>query len=630
METDNQVLLSAFAMGLGLAVLMHVWKKASLRWTHWVPLLKRGAELSLKGALGGCSLVLIWRVLQAPREQMPVMAGVALLGFALPFAYFRIRKGGLFGAEDTVKRGTTLAKASEVRKVVLSKTKNHRLSLGGVPVPRDAEPYHFLIAGATGTGKSVAINHVLQELRAANDTVILVDSGGDFMSKHFDASTDFVFNPFDDRCVNWSPLLEMQGEWDAEALARSMVPDGTGESKEWNSYAQTFVASVLKKLWALNRLNLQDLLYYILSAPTSELKGFLSGTPSAAQLASEKTFGSIRTIASNYLTAYSYLPGKGDAFSVSEMVQAEHSGFLFLTYRDDQLDSLRSLIGCILDVASRAILSLQPDPNRRIWLIIDEFASIGRVQSIEAVATKARKVGGCLLVGLQTVSQLRDRYGEHGAQTILSCLSSWLVLRCSDADTAEYMSKYVGDVELVRQTKSTNVSDSGDSQGRNEQQTTQRAVLPSEIQALPNLAGYLKLSGGLPLCEVTLDVKKLKNTTAHTASFVKRDTRAKPLVNFGVPSTGAVNAASSGPTSGPASATPASGASAPPSPVRTPVSAPARSSPPTPAQRPAPASSPAQPEIVKGVTVGLASPPAPPPPPPLRDTHVLLVRNNKD
>lgn len=611
MNTENDALISALALGFGLSVLMHVWKKASLRWTHWVPLLKRAAELSLKAALAITAVLLLWEVGQAPKPQMPMVAALGGLGFALPFAYFRFRKGGFFGKEDTVKRGTTLASAADVRRTVLSKTKFHRLSLGGVPVPRDAEPYHFLIAGATGTGKSVAINQVLQELRAANDTVILVDSGGDFLSKHFDASTDFVFNPFDDRCVNWSPLLEMQGEWDAEALARSMVPDGTGESKEWNSYAQTFVASVLKKLWTLNRLNLQDLLYFILSAPTSELKTFLSGTPSAAQLSSEKTFGSIRTIASNYLTAYSYLPGKGDAFSVSEMVQAEHSGFLFLTYRDDQLDSLRSLLGCVLDVAARSILSLQPDPNRRIWLIIDEFASIGRVQSIEAVATKARKVGGCLLLGLQTVSQLKDRYGEHGAQTILSCLSSWLVLRCSDADTAEYMSKYVGDVELIRQTRSTNVSDTGDSQGRNEQQTTQRAVLASEIQALPNLAGYLKLSGGLPLCEVTLDVKKLKNTTVHTEAFVKRDARAKPLVNFGAPSQ---------PLASPPSAEP--------------LAAPVYRTQPEPASRSAPTPSPTatppkKPAMVQGVTVGVAPTPPTPRPAPLRDTHVLLTRKSK-
>lgn len=526
----NTPWLAPLLQGALISALLFIWKKGSQKWTHWLPIIRKGVEIGLKLAIGSVVLYAAYKTFSASD---PVMDALWTAAGALGFAVI-LKKAKLldFTKKEKIKRGTTLVPASDVKRQVFKKSKKNRLHIGEVPIPDAAEPYHFLIAGATGTGKSVAINHILKSLRAANDTVILVDSGGDFLSKHFEERTDFVLNPFDNRCVNWSPLLEMRGEWDAEALARSMIPDGTGESKEWNSYAQTLVASLLRKLWTEDRLNLEDLLYYALTAPIPELKEFLEGTASVAQMSSEKTFGSIRTIVSNYLNPYSYLPAKGNAFSVSEMIDAEHSGFLFLTYRDDQLDSLRSLIACILDVAARSILSLKPDPNRRIWLVIDEFASIGRVQSVEAVATKARKVGGCLLVGLQTVSQLRDRYGEHSAQTILSCLSTWLVLRCADADTAEYMSKYVGDVELIRQSKSSNTSESGDSQGKSEQQTTQRAVLPSEIQALENLHGYLKIAGGYPLCEVQLDTKSLNLRDGAGEPFVKRDVVAKPLIKF--------------------------------------------------------------------------------------------------
>ncbi|MCC5611334.1 type IV secretion system DNA-binding domain-containing protein [Nostoc sp. CHAB 5834] len=577
-------------LGFAVTALLYLWKKGSVRWAHWFPLLKKGIELSLKAAVAVVAVYATYTI--ANSEDVPMNVAAALIGAAVPGLYLRFVKNIRFGdGDEKIKRGTQMATVEEVSRAVFKKSKRNRLNFGGVPVPLDAEPYHFLIAGATGTGKSVAINQILQELRAANDTVILVDSGGDFLARHFQKDTDFVFNPFDERCVNWSPLLEMHGEWDAEALARSIIPDAVGESKEWNSYAQTFVSAVLRKLWTTNQLKLEDLLYYVLSAPTSELKTFLQGTAATAQMSSEKTFGSIRTIASNYLTAYSYLPGKGDAFSVTEMVRAEHSGFLFLTYRDDQLDSLRSLLGCVLDVTTRAILSMPPDPNRRVWLIIDEFASVGKVQSIEAVATKARKAGGCLLIGLQSVSQLKDRYGEHGAQTILSCLSTWLVLRSPDADTAEYMSKYVGDVELVRQSRSLNVSETGDSQGRNEQQTTQRAVLPSQIQALPNLHGYLKLAGGYPLCEVKLETKGLKTVKNPAPSFQMRDLKTAPLLDFNKRE----GAAPTVDTSAPAQAMPTA----------------------------EPSTRAAKEELVKGVTVGLAKPAAPEP---LRHTHVLVTR----
>ncbi|MNR71399.1 Coupling protein TraD [compost metagenome] len=552
MELLSQLAPSVGA-GLSGALLLWMWRKCAARWSTWFPLLKKSLELLLWLWALGSAVLIVLSVAGAADVRLGVLG--ALLGFALPSGWDMVmsRRTG----KEEVKRGTTIATPQFVKRQVKASKKRSRLELGDVPIPFDAEPYHQMFAGSTGTGKSVAINAVLDQLRAANDTVILVDSGGEFLSKHFRADSDFVFNPFDERCVNWSPVLEMQGEWDAEAMARSIVPDGVGDSKEWNGYAQTLVASVMRQLYLRGKMTLQDFLYYVQAASTAELKELLQGTSAAAQLSSEKTFGSIRTIAANYLTAYAYLPNAGQPFSVSEMIRAEHSGFLFVTYREDQLDSLRSLIGCILDVASRAILSLSPNPERRIWLVLDEFASIGKVQSIEAVATKARKNGGCLLLGLQTVSQLRDRYGEFGAQTILSCLSTWLVLRCGDADTAEYMSKYIGDVELLRQARSSSVSDTGESTSHNDQQLTQRAILPSQIQGLPNLSGFLKLAGNYPLCQVKLPIPT-KSRPVVTSAFEARDFEARPMLRLSPTQAAPAGSAPAKPASAAAPAAPAS------------------------------------------------------------------------
>ncbi len=513
--------------GFTLYALFWLWKKGASRWGSWFPALKKGMEWGLWVV---ALFWLFWAVSLISRDasqlQPAALALGAVLGLAAP-ALVTWRKGPV---KEETKRGSTLADAKKVARMVKATKKQSALVLGGVPIPFDVEPYHFMVAGSTGTGKSVAISTLLDTLQARNDTVILVDSGGGFLSKYYREDTDFIFNPYDERCVGWSPTAEMSGAWDAQALARSIVPDGTGDAKEWNNYAQTFVSSVLRRLWETKRLSLRDFLYYVQVAPIKELKTLLEGTPASSQLEAEKTFGSIRTIAGNYIASYDYLPSKKDTFSVADMIRAEHSGMLFVTYRDDQLDSLRSLIGCLLDVAARTILSLEPNPHRRVWLIIDEFASIGKVQSIEQVATKARKAGGCLVLGLQSVSQLKDRYGEHGAQTILSCLSTWLVLRCSDADTADYMSKYIGEAEVQRSQKSASNSDSGGSESWSEQSTTQRVVLASEIQAYPNLEGLLKLAGDFPVCGVKLSFPAKRSE--NTPSFEQRDFQSNPLLKL--------------------------------------------------------------------------------------------------
>lgn len=523
--TNTPLLIEALLTGFSLYALFWLWKKGASRWNTWFPALRKGLEWSLFGAVG------LWVFQSASlftREgaAMEQLVLAFVIGLALPVAMTARKRT----TKEEVKRGSTLADSKKVARQVKQQSKNSVLELGGVPIPLDAEPYHLMIAGSTGTGKSVAISTLLEKINARGDTVIMVDSGGGFLSKYFRPDQDFVFNPYDDRCVGWSPTAEMTGPWDAQALARSIVPDGTGDAKEWNSYAQTFIASVLRKLWETNRRSLQDFLYFVQAASIEELEVLLEGTPAASQLAAERTFGSIRTIAGNYVASYEYLPVNKETFSVAEMVKAEHSGTLFITYRDDQLDSLRSLIACLLDVAARTILSLEPNPNRRVWLIIDEFASIGKVQSIEQVATKARKAGGCLVVGLQSISQLKDRYGEHGAQTILSCLSTWLVLRCADADTADYMSKYIGEAEVEKTQRGSSQSDSGESETYNEQSSTQRVVLASEIQAFANLNGLLKLAGDYPVCKVKLNLPAKR--AEGTPSFEERDFTENPLVKL--------------------------------------------------------------------------------------------------
>ncbi len=517
-----------FVCGFGLYVTMYLWRKGAARWGTWFPLLRKTLEWGLIGVAAALAIYSLYGVLNT--ELPAALTSLVLAaGAAVPELYLRYKKKP-DGEKEETQRGSEVLSAAEVRKRVKTSKQPTFLSLGGIPVPVSAEPYHFLIAGSTGTGKSVAINALLTKIRERGDTAILVDSGGDFLNKHFREETDFVFNPFDDRCVGWSPTLEMQGAWDAQALARSLVPDGIGDSREWNSYAQTFISSVLRKLWESQRLTLADFLYYAQVAPIKELKELLEGTPAMSQLGSEKMFGSIRTIASNYLTSYDYLPTDQEPFSLTQMVQAEHSGVLFITYRDDQLDALRNIIASMLDVASRAVLSLEPNPNRRVWLIIDEFASIGRVQSVEAVATKARKAGGCLVLGVQSVSQLRDRYGENGAQTILSCLSTWLVLRCSDADTAEYMSRYIGEAEVSRLQSGKTSGDTGDSQSQNEQRLTRRTVLASEIQQFENLNGLLKMAGNYPVCRVKLPIASFE--PSGTKPFEARNFLKRPLLRM--------------------------------------------------------------------------------------------------
>ncbi|MBK3780400.1 type IV secretion system DNA-binding domain-containing protein [Paraburkholderia aspalathi] len=516
--------------GFTLYALFTIWRKLAARWVNWFPLAAKLTRGVLYAAAVGV-VVLGFRAMPTTLAPAEAMAWLAIGAGAAPVLNLLARR---LRPREKLRRGAAVGKPRDVNRQSASELPKadftDSVTIGGVNIPRSVEPYHFLVVGSTGTGKSVAITRLLDEIEARGDLAIIVDSGGESAARYYREGRDHILNPFDDRCTPWSPTAEMKGPWDAEALSKSMIPDGEGDNKDWNSYAQTFVTSVLRKLDDQRRLSIKTLLYYVQAAPISELEPFLAGTAAASQLVSDRTFGSIRTIAANFLATYAYLQDHDDPFSVAQFIRAERPGFLFLSYRDDQIDSLRNMIACVLDVASRTVLSLPDSTTRRVWLIIDEFASIGKVQSIETFAAKARKKGGCLLLGMQSVSQLQKTYGDKGAQTILSNLSSWLVLRCSDAETAEYISTYIGEKEISRMMRGEQSSDSGGSSGLNEQVQTERAVMPVQVQRLKDRTGFFKLSGDYAICRIKLDFPKKRGRVAE--QYAERDFKLKPMLDL--------------------------------------------------------------------------------------------------
>ena len=95
-------------------------------------------------------------------------------------------------------------------------------------------------------------------------------------------------------------------------------------------------------------------------------------------------------------------------------------------------------------------------------------------------------------------------YGDAEAQTIVENCGSTLILRCSASErggTAEFASRLIGQREIIRRSVSHTRSTSDrspiighGSRTTSEQHLVEYAVLPSEIEQLPDRAGFLKFA----------------------------------------------------------------------------------------------------------------------------------------
>ena len=462
---------------------------------------------------------------------------VYVAGVYLAWTWDDHRRAG--NSENGLLRGARMLSAPDLSNLVLSRHNRADLQIGGVPVPWDFETRGFLFSGAPGTGKSVAITAMLDVIYPRGDSGFVADRNGSYTARYYNPDRDIILNPLDGRAVEWSPLAEMHQEYDAETIAKSLIPDAVGDAGEWNRYAQVIMSAILLHCWKLDLSN-SEIVRLAQQADMRELARVFEGQAAIGLLQNEKMFGSIRGIVSTYTAGLNRLIQSAgrDAFSIKKAVAGGYgegeARFMFFPYLSDQMKPLRTIISGMADIYADSVMVLPPSFDRRAWLVLDEFASLGRVESMENFLTNARKHGGSALLGMQSISQVHALYGRENATSMLSSVSNSLTLRAPDSETSEYLSKGFGDKQILRVMQSGGSSSNaqGDSSSSNwsQQIVTERLVLPAEISSLPDLCGYIKLSGDLPCSPLRLALPGQRQPVAAAFEPTARPTtQAEPL-----------------------------------------------------------------------------------------------------
>lgn len=423
-------------------------------------------------------------------------------------------QGGAAKQDETLLRGAAVVSgaglAASLKRGATEDDLANVIEWGGVPVPPKSEPEHFLIEGKTGAGKTQAINEMMRKVRRRNQAAIIADPAGGYLAR-FGQQGDIILNPFDKRTVEWSPFAEIEAEYDYRRIAKAAIPDGNGENEQWTNHAQVLFAECMRVMHKRGQNSVRKLLYYVTAADQSELAELLQDSPAAVltKQGNERMLGSVRSCAGTPLANWIYLADQG-TFSVRKWVRASDTNpaWLFLTYTDAQMGELRNLVACWLELAIVEGLSMVESQSRRLWYVMDELDSLGKINSLRAGLTKLRKYGGVCVSGLQTIAQLRHTYGHDEAQTLLSCMTTKLILKAGDGETAKYFENEIGQQEVEREEvsegTSRKVGDFGSaSENKSMRRNTQAAVLASQITGLDNLQGYLMLTGQ-PIAKVQL------------------------------------------------------------------------------------------------------------------------------
>jgi type IV secretory pathway TraG/TraD family ATPase VirD4 len=420
---------------------------------------------------------------------------------------------------NTYRRGALVGRY--VPAAAKSRARAAEITLAGLAIPAQDETKHFKLIGTTGTGKSTAIREIMTQALARGDRAVIADPDGGYL-RHFHRPErgDVLLNPFDRRSVKWNLFAEINSSYDVEQLARSLIPDHDGQDRSWRGYARTFFTAVTRQAHEAGITDVNELYRLLVVADTDELRALVRGTPAQPFLDehNSRMFDSIRSVTSSAVGALEYVGRQeGTEFSIRGWVRDKNPGVLFIPYKAGQIAALRSTISAWMRLAIFEAMEQEEGPrgssrNGRLWFVIDELDALGQIDGLKDALARLRKFDGRCVLGFQSLAQVSSTYGQGDAHTIVENCGNTLILRCSASEgggTARFASQLIGEREILRTTvsKSRRATEFLGSVTHAQHLNVEAAVLPSQVEQLPDLAGYLKYASDPTWQRVRLDAK---------------------------------------------------------------------------------------------------------------------------
>ncbi|CAM3671313.1 putative conjugative transfer protein TraD (plasmid) [Legionella longbeachae NSW150] len=463
-----------------------------------------------------------------------IFGGAVYLLITLLFSRFFIKLGEKY-TKDQFISGTRLADSP--KETIKSVNESQRGAseiklLNRLPMPKFSEKQGMLFHGTTGAGKTQAMMMLLEQIRALGEPAIIYDKECTIKPYFFDECIDVELNPVSKLCANWKMWRECANPLEFGSFATYLIPKSVqGSDPFWVDSARTIFTSMAWKIRDYAEKDPVFLLQLLLTTSLEEIRNILKGTESENLVSKEieKTAISIKSVLATYTKALRFLEGleksgKED-FSIKEWIENTadpkkyNKGWLFITSRSKYHKEIKPLISLWLGLAMQGVQSLAANNKGRIWLVMDELASLHRLETISDTLADIRKFGGCVAIGIQSIAQLDFIYGTHEAGAIADLLNTSIYFRSPKSKVAKWVSEDLGPqvINEMKESQSYGPDSVRDGNTVGSQRTKRNTVEEGDIMTLDDMECYVRLVGNHP-------ITRLKN------QYIERKEICVPLI----------------------------------------------------------------------------------------------------
>ncbi|WP_229413414.1 type IV secretion system DNA-binding domain-containing protein [Massilia violaceinigra] len=327
----------------------------------------------------------------------------------------------------------------------------------GVPYPADLWTRHMLVLGSVGSGKSTAIKPLIAKVVAAGERALIFDPKGEF-TKGFGEPA--ILAPWDSRSVAWVIAKDMRNIGDMRRFAAAMVREA--HDPMWSNAARQLLVGFMVYLkstrgddwgWA----ELSDLS----ASPQATILPMMSAYHPEAARSVERASVTTQGILINLASFMASIHDLGDAWGGTP--RSRRVSFVDWThgrgphrqiilqghgaYPDLAKSCLEGIIGTVSAIVNS--VEMDDDPDRKIWIIADESAQMGKVP-IRPLFDVGRSRGVRCVLACQDLGQLEEIHGAATVKAMVSMAGTILVGQLMPGETSEQMCKALGSREVER------------------------------------------------------------------------------------------------------------------------------------------------------------------------------------
>ena len=388
---------------------------------------------------------------------------------------------------------------------------------GKVVLPRSLSVMHGLILGGSGTGKSRGF-FMPNCAEVENTSLVVTDPKSElwkYTSGFHDKSLRYApTEPEASQSFNWIPLCN-----DArisELCARALMTAGnTSNTDQFWIDAETAFLSAIFAHTATTKYPTPLTAYRLFTRqkPDELLQQLLYSPSYVAReqaIIFEQTDAKIKgAIVPAIASRLQFMRDPNLQLFTSASLEAPSFGQLrrqptavYWCLREQDIARLRPLTSLFFTVLLEQIAGEEVPEGETavpITAMLDEFANIGKIPDFETTISLARGRGVALWLGVQSLSQLNQTYGNHAAQTIMSNCATKIALHGLDYQTAEYVSKSLGEQTISHSSSSFNIGLSGGSIGSHAAKHRRPLLTPDEVARIEENEAIARTSNKYPM-----------------------------------------------------------------------------------------------------------------------------------